>query len=98
MISLNSPVFLALNQSLQIENEVAGTSCARDINFSHHQQWNHDSGWKNTLNNLRLIVQPLLLFWLIYPWLDIFPNSHLWRGFNQLICAMNQFKPFFASG
>jgi SRSO17 transposase len=98
MISLNSPVFLALNQSLPIETDVTGTSCASYVDFSHHQQWNHDSGWKNTLNNLRLIVQPLLLFWLIYPWLDIFPNSHLLRGFNHLICAMNQFKPFFSSG
>ncbi|QKQ72004.1 IS701 family transposase [Nostoc sp. TCL240-02] len=98
MISLNSPAFLALNQSLQIETEVIGTSYVNCVDFSHHQQWNHNSGWKNTLNNLRLIVQPLLLFWLIYPWLDIFPNSHLLLGFNHLICAMNQFKPFFASG
>jgi hypothetical protein len=40
------------------------------------------NGWKNTLNNLRLIVQPLLLFWLIYPWLDVFPNADLLLGFN----------------
>ncbi|MFN5241899.1 MAG: IS701 family transposase, partial [Aphanizomenon sp.] len=62
------------------------------------QQWNHESGWKNTLNNLRLIVQPLLLFWLIYPWLDIFPKSYLLLGFNQLIDAMNGFLPFYSSG
>ena len=66
--------------------------------FLAHQQWNHDSGWKNTLNNLRLIVQPLLLFWLVDPWLNIFPNSDLFLGFNHLINAMNQFKPFYASG
>ncbi len=98
MISLNYLALLALNQSFQIETEVTGTSCANCVDFSHHQQWNHDSGWKNTLNNLHLIVQPLLLSWLIYPWLDIFPNSHLLLVFNHLICAMNQFKPFFASG
>jgi hypothetical protein len=51
-----------------------------------------------TPNNLRLIVQPLLLFGLIHPWLDIFPNSYLLLGFNHLINAMNQFKPFYASG
>ena len=56
------------------------------------------SGWKNTLNTLRLILQPVLLFWLIYPWLDIFTNSDLFRGFNHLIITMNQFKPFYASG
>ncbi len=56
---LNSPALLALNQSRQIETEGQRTSY---IAFSNHQQWNHECGWKNVLNNLRLIVQPLLLF------------------------------------
>ncbi len=86
---------LALEQSAQIETEVQKSNW---VDFSNHQQWNHENGWKNVLNNLRLIVQPLLLFWLIYPWLDIFPNSNLLLGFNQLICAMNQFTPAFSSG
>jgi SRSO17 transposase len=94
MISLNSSAFLALEQSAQIETEVQKSNW---VDFSNHQQWNHESGWKNVLNNLRLIIQPLLLFWLIYPWLDIFPNSNLLLGFNQLICAMNQFTPAFSS-
>jgi hypothetical protein len=95
MISLNSPAFLSLNQSHQIETEVQEI---HSDSFSNHQQWNHEGGWKNVLNNLRLIVQPILLFWLIYPWVDIFPNSNLLLGFNQLISAMNQFKPFYSSG
>ena len=95
MISLNSPVFLGLNQSRQLETEAQENS---DVDFFNHPQWNHEYGWKNTLNNLRLIIQPLLLFWLIYPWLSIFPNSHLWLGFNHLIAAMYQFKPSYASG
>ncbi|WP_138506144.1 IS701 family transposase [Nostoc sp. PA-18-2419] len=95
MISLNSPVFSSFNQSCQLETEAQENN---DVNFSNHPQWNHEAGWKNTLNNLRLIIQPLLLFWLIYPWLSIFPNSHLLLGFNHLIAAMNQFKPCYASG
>jgi len=95
MISLNSPVFLALNQSRQLQTDSKENN---SVNFAIHQQWNHQTGWKNTLNNLRLIIQPLFLFWLIYPWLDIFPNSHLLLGFNHLIAAMNQFKPCCASG
>lgn len=95
MISLNSPAFLSLNKSYQIKTEGQETSHA---NFSNHQQWNHESGWKNVLNNLRLIVQPVLLFWLIYPWLDVFPNSQLLLGFNDLITAMNQFNPCYVSG
>jgi hypothetical protein len=95
MISLNSQAFLALNQSGQIPTEIKENSF---VDFSNHKQWNQKSGWKNTLNNLRLILQPLLLFWLIHPWLDIFPNSNLCRGFNHLITTMNQFKPFYVSG
>ena len=94
MISLNSPAFLSLNQSHQLAPDILEIS---SVDFSLHQQWNHQTGWKNTLNNLRLIVQTLLLFWLIYPWLDVFPNSNLLLGFNQLISAMNGFKPFYSS-
>ncbi|MBA2750465.1 MAG: IS701 family transposase [Tatlockia sp.] len=95
MISLNSPAFLALNQSSQIPPK---SKQDNSINFDSHQQWNPQTGWKNTLNNLRLIIQPLFLFWWLYPWLDVFPNSHLLRGFNHLISAMNQFKPACSSG
>ncbi len=95
MISLNSPAFLNLNKSLTIEIE---THNNRADNFANHKLWNYEGGWKNTLNNLRLILQPLLVFWLIYLWLDIFPNSNLLLGFNHLIAKMNQFKHFYASG
>ena len=95
MISLNSPAFLSLNQSSKIPTDAKENN---SVKFSNHQQWDHDSGWKNILNNLRLIVQPLLLFWSIHPWLDILPNNNLWLGFNQLISAMNQFKTFYSSG
>jgi SRSO17 transposase len=95
MVTLNSPAFLELNQSPQIETKIEENS---QVDFANHQQWNQQGGWKNTLNNLRLISQPLLLFWSIHPWLDIFPNSQLWLGFNHLIATMNQFKPSFASG
>lgn len=87
--------FLALEQSAQIGTEAQKSN---SINFSSHQQWNHESGWKNILNNLRLIIQPLFLFWLIFPWLDVFPNANLLLGFNHLIRTMNQFKPVLFSG
>jgi hypothetical protein len=48
MISFNSPVFLGLNQSCQLETEAQENS---DIDFSNDPQCNHESGWKNTLNN-----------------------------------------------
>jgi SRSO17 transposase len=95
LISLSSPVFLSLNQSDGMETKEPES---QEGDFSEHRQWDHKGGWKNVLNNLRLVVQPLLLFWMIYPWLDVFPNSRLLLGFNHLIAAMNQFKPDYASG
>lgn len=95
MVSLNSPAFLDLNQSGELETKSEENS---SVIFYTHKQWNPKGGWKNTLNNLRLILQPLLLLWLIFPWLDIFPNSHLLLGFNRLISAMNRFKLFYFSG
>jgi SRSO17 transposase len=94
-IALNSPAFLSLDRADKNQPNVQESNCS---NFPNHQNWNHGNGWKNTLNNLRLIVQPLLLFWFIYPWLNVFPNSNLLLGFNQLINEMNQFKPFYSSG
>jgi len=42
-------------------------------------------------------MQPLLLFWLIDPGLEIFPNSNLLLGIKHLIDAMNQFPHFYSS-
>jgi len=95
MISLNYPAFFSLNQSGQIETEGEKSN---KVDFSNQQQWEPESGWNNVLNNLRLIVQPLLLFWVVSPGLDIFPNDNLLLGFNHLISPMNQFKPFYSSG
>lgn len=87
MISLNAPVFVDNEESIHI-----------DSNFSNHEQWNHQTGWKNVLNNLRLVVQPLIIFWLIQPWLEIFPNCDLLLGLHQLIYQMNQFQAYFPDG
>ena len=94
MISLNTQSFLSLSTSDRADSETK-TSI---IDFSAHPQWNHPTGWKNVLNNFRLIIQPTLLLWLVFPWLDVIPNSSLLHGFHYLIDAMNQFQPFYLSG
>ncbi|MGL4880415.1 MAG: transposase, partial [Waterburya sp.] len=71
---------------------------------SNHGVWMPDNQkvrankWKTTLNNLRLIIQPTILLWLIVPWLEVFPNHHLLLGFHKLIALMNQFYPYFPDG
>ncbi len=52
--------------------------------FASHPWWDNGKGWKNILNNLRLIIQPFILFNLIYPWLTVFPIPQLSLGFSKL--------------
>lgn len=47
---------------------------------------------KNLLNNLRLVIQPFVLFNFIKPWPKVFPTSHLSIGFAKIIALMNQLR------
>jgi SRSO17 transposase len=94
MISLNTQVFLSLNTSDSENCEVKIST----IDLTTHPQWNDRTGWKNVLNNIRLIIQPTLLLWLICPWLEVLPNSYLLRGLHNLIDSINQFSLLPLSG
>ena len=59
--------------------------------FAKHPWWNNQRGWKNLLNNLRLIVEPWVSFNRLKPWLKVFKISSLKRGFAQLIGQLQQF-------
>ncbi len=63
--------------------------------FSAHPWWDIRTGWKNLLNNLRLILQPFIYFNLIKPWLKVFPIPQLTLGFPRLIALMNEFAGCF---
>lgn len=58
--------------------------------FKEHDWWDFGLGWKNLLNNLRLVIQPFIFFNLLKPWLRVFPVSHLSIGFLTLIALMNR--------
>ena len=60
--------------------------------FREHEWWDFGQGWKNLLNNLRLVIQPFIFFNLIKPWLIVFPISHLSMGFSTLIALMNRMR------
>jgi len=49
-------------------------------------------GWKHLLNNLRLVIQPWVMFNLLQPWLKVFPIPQLSMGFVRLIALMNHFQ------
>jgi SRSO17 transposase len=59
--------------------------------FTSHPEWNEKEGWKNGLNNLRLILQPFLSFNAIVDWLKIFPIPQLSHEFSRLIAIINFF-------
>ena len=93
MISLNTQTFF----ELQFSDEIKRETIKIGNQLSVHPQWNHKNGWKNVLNNLRLIAQPTLTLCLLSPWLDILSNSSLWSGLHKLIRAVSQFKLFYSS-
>lgn len=51
--------------------------------------WDRGKGWKNILNNLRLILQPFVLFNFIKPWLQVFTVPKLSEGFFKLQMLVN---------
>lgn len=59
--------------------------------FTQHRWWDNQRGWKNLLNNLCLIIQPLICFNWLKRWLEVFPFVPLQAGFEQLIERMNLF-------
>jgi SRSO17 transposase len=59
--------------------------------FTQHPWWNHQSGWKHLLHNLRLVIQPLICFHWLKRWLEVFPIASLEAGFEQLTHRMNDF-------
>ncbi|MDX2241506.1 MAG: IS701 family transposase, partial [Leptolyngbyaceae cyanobacterium bins.302] len=59
--------------------------------FVQHPWWDNQKGWKNLLNNLRLIIQPLICCNWLKRWLEVFPIAPLQTGFEQLKRKMNTF-------
>jgi SRSO17 transposase len=62
--------------------------------FHQHKWWDQRKGWKNTLNNLRLIIQPYVYYCLLYGWLEVFDLPFLKGGFTRLMTFMNAFTGF----
>jgi DDE superfamily endonuclease len=62
--------------------------------FSKHKWWDCGKGWKNILNNLRLVIQPYVSYCLLYGWLEVFDLPFLKGGFTRLIAHMNEFTGF----
>ena len=62
--------------------------------FARHKWWDRGQGWKNMLNNLRLIIQPAVFSCLLSPWLGVFALPALQQGLRSLSAMMNNFQGF----
>ncbi|NES93160.1 IS701 family transposase [Okeania sp. SIO2B9] len=92
LVSLHSNELNPMTTSEAIGNlSEASTTSKESHTFASHQWWDRATGWKNLLNNLRLMLQPFVFFNLINPWLNVFPIQPLREGFRQLIEIMNRF-------
>lgn len=60
--------------------------------------WDEGRGWKNVLNNLRLMIQPFIYLCLTSPWLGVFDVNGLRGGFLTLITFMNGYRGFYPLG
>ncbi len=87
MVSLHSRALN--NTSPQDVNQSTDPVVAK---FKEHDWWNKGQGWTNLINNLRLVIQPFILFNLMKPWLIVFPTSYLSTGFSTLTALMNRLR------
>lgn len=61
------------------------------LKLAQHPAWNQASGWKQALNNLRLVIQPNVILNLLNPWLNLFPIPRLSAGLACLVALMNRY-------
>jgi SRSO17 transposase len=88
LVSLQSAIFQSASQQASRSQEAAKSPVDR---FPEHRWWDHAHGWKNILNNLRLILQPYVCASFLFPWLLLFDIQSLRTGFAELVAIMNTF-------
>jgi SRSO17 transposase len=59
--------------------------------FTQHPWWDCQPGWRNLLNNLRLIIQPFIQRNYLRPWAMLFKLPQLLTALDTLVTQMNQF-------
>jgi SRSO17 transposase len=82
MVSLQTPLLQSPTSALK----AVDTSVV-----AHHPHWLSSSGWKHTLNNLRLLIQPFVALWLLLPWLSVFALPVLAINVQRLIASINAY-------
>jgi hypothetical protein len=82
LVALQSPAVAALAMATAPPPSPPPDSALRA-----YPHWDGGPGWKRTLNNLRLVLQPYVCAFLLLPWLRVLPLLHLQTGLADL-CAL----------
>lgn len=88
LVSFHCPLFHPPDQETAPEQAPQDTPVEH---FAEHPWWDQGQGWKNTLNNLRLLLQPFVFSCLLLPWMLVFDLPCLRTGFAELTRLMNFF-------
>jgi SRSO17 transposase len=94
LVSLQSSAFRTIEDSSVKEVETARVEQPALLVPSLHQWWDRGSGWKNTLNNMRLVIQPYVCFWLLLPWLRLLEDVSTGIALQKLVEHVNEFRVF----
>jgi len=85
----------AVNDRTLLLNISVAKNCPILHRFEQHQYWDEKNRWKSHLNNLKLMLQPLISFNLIQQLLKVFPIPQLSTGLARLRALMNFYpNPF----
>jgi hypothetical protein len=71
---------VTLGSSPAVEPAADDTPAARSstpASLESHPAWDPGGGWKQHLNNLRLLLQPYVCSCLLLPWLALVPLPHV---------------------
>jgi len=95
MICLYTMSNKAVNDRTLLLNISVAKNCPILHRFEQHQYWDEKNRWKSHLNNLKLMLQPLISFNLIQQLLKVFPIPQLSTGLARLRALMNFYpNPF----
>lgn len=92
LVSIQATYFQFHHQSSTTSTPESSFSNSHVAQYSQHPDWESGTTWKSALNNLRLIIQPLIFYRLIQPWLTVFNIPGMKRCFLKLIDFMNHFR------
>lgn len=97
LVSIQATYFQFESNQASVSNQEFAPELSVPVNksassYSRHPYWESGTTWKSALNNLRLILQPFIFYYLIQPWLQVFNIPGMKRCFLKLIDLMNDFR------